>query len=107
MGKSGRGNRKKLKKVMMQPVEELYGEQEEYLSDYWEESNLEIEGDEELNSAVHYNQYALLQSVGKDCHSNMAAKGLSGEGYEGHFFWDTEMYAIPCFTITGRRLRRH
>ncbi len=91
---------KKLKKVMMQPVEELYGEQEEYLSDYWEESNLEIEGDEELNSAVHYNQYALLQSVGKDCHSNMAAKGLSGEGYEGHFFWDTEMYAIPCFTIT-------
>lgn len=91
---------KKLKKVMMQPVEELYGEQEEYLSDYWEKSNLEIEGDEELNSAVHYNQYALLQSVGKDCYSNMAAKGLSGEGYEGHFFWDTEMYALPCFTIT-------
>lgn len=89
-----------LKKVIGQPVEELYHEQEEYLADFWEKSNLEIEGDEELNCAVHYNQYALLQSVGKDCHSNMAAKGLSGEGYEGHFFWDTEMYVLPCFIIT-------
>lgn len=91
---------KELKKVILQPVEELYHEQEEYLADFWEKSNLEIEGDEELNCAVHYNQYALLQSVGKDCKSNMAAKGLSGEGYEGHFFWDTEMYALPCFIIT-------
>ena len=91
---------KELKKVILQPVEELYCEQEKYLTDFWERSDLEIEGDEELNCAVHYNQYALLQSVGKDCHSNMAAKGLSGEGYEGHFFWDTEMYALPCFIIT-------
>lgn len=89
-----------LKNIMEQPVKELYIEQESYLAEYWERSNLEIEGDEDLNCAVHYNQYALLQSVGKDCNSNMAAKGLSGEGYEGHFFWDTEMYAIPCFTIT-------
>ena len=89
-----------LQRVIVQPVEELYREQEEYLSNYWEHSNLEIEGDENLNCAVHYNQYALLQSVGKDCFGNMAAKGLSGEGYEGHFFWDTEMYALPCFTIT-------
>lgn len=91
---------KELKKVILQPVEELYQKQEEYLADFWEKSNLEIEGDEELNCAVHYNQYALLQSVGKDCKSNMAAKGLSGEGYEGHFFWDTEMYALPRFIIT-------
>lgn len=91
---------KELKKIILRPVEELYHEQEKYMADFWEKSNLEIEGDEELNCAVHYNQYALLQSVGKDCHSNMAAKGLSGEGYEGHFFWDTEMYALPCFIIT-------
>ncbi len=97
---------KGLRNVMRQPVEELYREQEEYLSDYWEKSNLEIEGDEELNSAVHYNQYALLQSAGKDRYSNMAAKGLSGEGYEGHFFWDTEMYALPCFTITQPELAK-
>ncbi len=97
---------KGLRNVMRQPVEKLYHEQEEYLSDYWEKSNLEIEGDEELNSAVHYNQYALLQSAGKDRYSNMAAKGLSGEGYEGHFFWDTEMYALPCFTITRPELAK-
>lgn len=90
----------KMSKIMKQPVEMLYREQEEYLSNYWENCDLQIGGDEDLNSAVHYNQYALLQSVGKDCRSNIAAKGLSGEGYEGHFFWDTEMYALPYFMLT-------
>lgn len=97
---------KGLEAVMKQPAGELYREQEEYLTRYWEECDLEIEGDEDLNRAVHYNQYALLQSAGKDCKSNVAAKGLSGEGYEGHFFWDTEMYAIPCFIITRPEIAR-
>ena len=51
--------------------------------------------------AVRYNLYQLLQSAGKDEHSNIAAKGLSGEGYEGHYFWDTEMYMQPFFTLTN------
>lgn len=96
-----------LQRVMERPVAELFKEQEEYLLLYWEQCNLEIEGDLDLNRAVHYNQYALLQSVGKDCFSNIAAKGLSGEGYEGHFFWDTEMYTLPCFTITYPEFARN
>lgn len=85
--------------VMEVPAEKLYDEQEQYLAGFWEAGLLEIEGDEDLNLAVHYNMYALLQSAGRDCHGNMAAKGLSGEGYEGHFFWDTEMYAMPSFLM--------
>jgi alpha,alpha-trehalose phosphorylase len=61
---------------------------------------VEIHGDEELDSSVHYNLYQLIQSVAKDPHGNIAAKGLSGEGYEGHYFWDTEMYLQPFFTLT-------
>lgn len=89
-----------LEEVLKVPVEELYEEQRCYLSDYWERAFLEIKGDEQLNEAVSYNMYELLQSVGKDRYCNVAAKGLSGEGYEGHYFWDTEMYIEPYFLLT-------
>ncbi len=44
--------------------------------------------------------YQLLSSAGKDEHSNICAKGLSGGGYEGHYFWDTEIYMVPFFMLT-------
>lgn len=85
----------------------LYEEQKDYLTDFWNQSSLEIDGDEQLNLAVCYNLYQLIQSVGKDEHSNIAAKGLSGEGYEGHFFWDTEMYMQPFFTLTNPNIAKN
>lgn len=84
----------------------LYQEQETYLKEFWERSMLELDGDEELNLALHYNTYQLLQSVGKDDYSNIAAKGLSGEGYEGHYFWDTEMYIQPFFVLTNPEISK-
>ena len=78
----------------------LYHEQREYLKDYWSKASIEIEGDEELSLAVNYNLYQLIQSVSKDEFGNIPAKGLSGEGYEGHYFWDTEMYIQPFFMLT-------
>ncbi|ROR31525.1 alpha,alpha-trehalose phosphorylase [Mobilisporobacter senegalensis] len=88
-------------------LEEHYKKQREYLTDYWNQTSLEIEGDDELSLAVRYNLYQLIQSVGKDEHSNIAAKGLSGEGYEGHFFWDTEMYIQPFFTLTNPKIAKN
>lgn len=79
----------------------------EYLKEYWNQSALEIEGDDELSLAVRYNLYQLIQSVGKEEHSNIAAKGLSGEGYEGHFFWDTEMYIEPFFVLTNPKIAKN
>jgi len=83
------------------PPSQLYQAQEKYLDQYWKRNMVEIKGDDDLNLAVHYNMYQLLQSVGKDRFCNIAAKGLSGEGYEGHYFWDTEMYIQPCFLLTS------
>lgn len=88
-------------KALSKPIEKHYEEQRLYLRNYWEHSLLEIDGDEELDIAVRYNLYQLIQSVGKDRYGNIAAKGLSGEGYEGHYFWDTEMYIQPFFTLTN------
>ncbi|MDF2820453.1 MAG: family 65 glycosyl hydrolase [Clostridiales bacterium] len=79
----------------------IYGYQTEYLNKYWDNCFLDIDGDDDLSLAVSYNMYQLIQSVGKDEYSNIAAKGLSGEGYEGHYFWDTEMYIQPFFTLTN------
>jgi len=85
----------------------LYQKQRDYLDKFWNECDMEVYGDPELNIAVRYNLYQLMQSVGKDRYSNIAAKGLSGEGYEGHYFWDTEMYMQPFFTLTAREVSKN
>ena len=55
---------------------------------------------------MQFNLYQLFQSAGRDGLCSIAAKGLSGEGYEGHYFWDTEMYMMPFFTLTMPQLAR-
>ena len=77
--------------------EELCKAQKAFLDDYWENANVEIEGDPALQQGVHFNTFHLLQSVGRDGKTNIAAKGLTGEGYSGHTFWDSEGFAVPFF----------
>lgn len=89
------------------PIEELYDQQKQYLSDFWSRSHMLIEGDKELEDAVCFNMYQLLCAAPHDSHSGIAAKGLSGEGYEGHFFWDTEMYVVPFFLMTDPKLAKN
>ncbi len=68
---------------------------------------MKIDGDAELQEGIRFNLYQLLQSVGKDPVSNIAAKGLSGEGYEGHYFWDTEIYMFPVFLMTNPEIAKN
>lgn len=99
--------RAEMEQALSIPLEKIYQDQREYLRRYWDNCDLEIEGDCDLSLAVHYNMYQLIQSVGKDKYSNIAAKGLSGEGYEGHYFWDTEMYIQPFFTLTNPKISKN
>jgi alpha,alpha-trehalose phosphorylase len=82
-------------------------EQKKYLEAFWANSDVIIQGDDKLQQGVRYNVFQLLQSVGKDKYSNIAAKGLSGEGYEGHYFWDTEIYMLPFFLLTEPHLAKN
>lgn len=75
--------------------------QEAYLSDFWNHADVQIEGDDATLQGIRFNMYHLLQSVGRDGLTNIAAKGLTGEGYEGHYFWDTEIYILPFFIYTN------
>jgi alpha,alpha-trehalose phosphorylase len=80
--------------------EEAAAEQKEELDRFWQTADVRIEGDDALQEGIRFNLFHLLQSAGRDRHSNIAAKGLSGEGYEGHYFWDTEIYMLPVFLMT-------
>jgi len=92
-------------------MERLLIEQAEWLADFWQASRVTVEGDEQLQLALDYDVFELLQSTGRDGVSNVAAKGLSGEGYEGHTFWDSEIYVFPFFLwtnpATARELLRY
>nr|WP_252899422.1 hypothetical protein [Lactococcus fujiensis] len=80
--------------------EQLKAEQEVIFAEFWDKSDIQIEGDEELQKGIRVNLYHLFNSAGRDGKTNFAAKGLTGEGYEGHYFWDTEMYLLPFFIYT-------
>ncbi|MRH44019.1 family 65 glycosyl hydrolase [Aquibacillus halophilus] len=80
--------------------------QEQYLQEFWQKSDVEIDGDYHLQEGIRFNLFHLLQSAGRDKYSNISAKGLSGEGYEGHYFWDTEIYMFPVFLMSDPNLAK-
>ncbi|MBM7561680.1 glycoside hydrolase family 65 protein [Fusibacter tunisiensis] len=88
-------------------VSNLEKRQVNYLDEYWRLADIEIEGNMRDQRAVRFMMYQLLQSVGTDAFSNISAKGLSGEGYEGHYFWDTEIYVIPILLINQPERVKH
>ena len=79
----------------------LIEDQKKFMDEFWYVSDVEIKGDEELQQGIRFNMFHLLQSAGRDGRTSIGAKGLTGEGYEGHCFWDTEMYALPFFLYSS------
>lgn len=84
----------------------LKQEQIDFLYDFWYATDVVIKGDDELQRGLRFNMYHLLQSVGRDGRTNIAAKGLTGQGYEGHTFWDTEIYMLPFFLYNNPGISR-
>jgi alpha,alpha-trehalose phosphorylase len=74
--------------------------QREYLDDYWTRADVEIEGDTELQVAVRFSMFHCLQAAARAEQRAIPAKGLTGPGYDGHTFWDTETYVLPVLTYT-------
>ena len=98
--------KEKISQVLKNGLDSYYEEQKNYLSRFWNHTAMEIDSNTDVNKAVNFNIYQLLQSAASDSNCNIAAKGLSGEGYEGHYFWDTEMFMLPFFTLTNPELAK-
>jgi len=75
--------------------EGLVAEQREYLDTFWEGADVEIEGDAEVQQAVRFGLFHVLQAGARNEGRCIPAKGLTGPGYDGHTFWDTESYVLP------------
>lgn len=86
--------------------EGLLAEHRQFLAGFWETADVLIEGDDLLQRGIRFNLFHLLQSAGRDGRTAIAAKGLTGLGYEGHFFWDTEIYVLPFFLYTRPEIAR-
>ncbi|MDQ8045174.1 MAG: glycosyl hydrolase family 65 protein [Patulibacter sp.] len=74
--------------------------QRKYLDDYWAAADVEIDGDDELQRAVRFAQFQTLQAAARAERRGIGAKGLTGPGYDGHAFWDSETYILPVLTYT-------
>ena len=85
---------------------QLKNEQVSYLNDFWKTSRVLIESDEIKQEHIDLCLYVMLCSAGRDDKTSIAAKGLSGEGYEGHYFWDCETYIYPFFLNTNKRIAK-
>ncbi|MFS0674297.1 glycoside hydrolase family 65 protein [Ornithinibacillus sp. 179-J 7C1 HS] len=94
------------KKITNLSFHDLLHLQEEYLASFWKNTDVCIYGDDKIQEAIRFNLFHLLQSAGQDGKTSIAAKGLSGEGYEGHYFWDTEIYLLPMFIMTNPELAK-
>jgi alpha,alpha-trehalose phosphorylase len=86
--------------------EELQREQREFLADFWNCADVILESGSNVQQALRFNLFHVLQSSGRNGKTSIAAKGLTGEGYEGHYFWDTEIYVCPFFTYTNPEFAR-
>jgi alpha,alpha-trehalose phosphorylase len=86
--------------------ERLLREQRELLDQHWDEADVEIEGDDELQQAVRVGMFHVLQAGLRAERQPIPAKGLTGPGYDGHTFWDTEAYVLPVLTYIAPHAAR-
>jgi alpha,alpha-trehalose phosphorylase len=78
----------------------LLDEQRQYLDEFWAGADVQVEGDDELQQAVRFSLFHVLQSGARAEGRAIPAKGLTGPGYDGHAFWDTETFVLPVLTYT-------
>jgi alpha,alpha-trehalose phosphorylase len=78
----------------------LLAEQRAYLDEFWDGADVEVEGDAEIQQAVRFGLFHILQAGARAEYRPIAAKGLTGSGYDGHTFWDTETFVLPVLMYT-------
>ncbi len=78
----------------------LLDEQRSFLDDFWAQADVEVEGDPAIQQAVRFAEFQILQASARGERRPIPAKGLTGPGYEGHAFWDSEIFVLPVLTLT-------
>ena len=105
-----------LDRLMNQGFKTFLASQEQYLDDFWRRSDVQIRDvmadrtkrtTVEIQQAIRFNLFHILQASARAEDVGVPAKGLTGQAYEGHYFWDTEIYLLPFLTYTSPRIARN
>ena len=85
----------------------IIAQQRAWLDAIWQRSDVEIGGQPALQQAVRWNLFQLIQASARAEGTGVPAKGVTGSGYDGHYFWDTEIYVLPFLTYTSPHYARN
>ena len=103
-------------RVTAQGFSQLLSSQEQYMQDFWGRSDVRVKDIRqertkrttlEIQQAIRFNLFHILQASARADEVGVPAKGLTGQAYEGHYFWDTEIYLLPFLTYTSPRIARN
>jgi alpha,alpha-trehalose phosphorylase len=95
-----------LRRASTAGVEALRDEQRTWLDRFWADSDIEIDGSTADQQAIRWNLFQLAQASACVNEQGIAAKGVTAQGYDGHYFWDTEIYVIPFLAYTNPEAAR-
>ncbi|MEP7184724.1 MAG: beta-phosphoglucomutase [Rhodanobacter sp.] len=85
---------------------ELARQQTHHLRQFWDNADLAVSDNANTELALRLNLFHVYQSTCRDGTASIAAKGLTGEGYEGHYFWDAEAFMLPAMVGVAPELAR-
>jgi alpha,alpha-trehalose phosphorylase len=98
--------RRTLDRVHEHGVEPEFAAQREWLDKFWERSDVVVHGQPALQQAIRWNLFQVAQATARAEQSGVPAKGVTGTGYSGHYFWDTEIFVVPFLTYTSPQMAR-
>ena len=92
--------RRTLDRARLEGVERQFERQRVWLDAFWERSDVRIAGHDDLQQATRWCLFQLAQAAARADGQGVPAKGVTGSGYSGHYFWDTEIYVLPFLAYT-------
>ena len=98
--------RRTLDRVKEHGIEPEFVAQREWLDGFWERSDVVVHGQPALQQAIRWNLYQTAQATARAEQYGVPAKGVTGSGYGGHYFWDTEVFVLPFLTYTSPQMAR-
>ncbi len=99
--------RRTLDRVRDKGFEHYWDAQRRWLDGFWLNADVVIEGQPAIQQATRWCLFQLAQATARSDQHGIPAKGLTGSGYEGHYFWDTEIYLVPFLVHTNPRVARN
>jgi alpha,alpha-trehalose phosphorylase len=81
-------------------------EQQQWYARFWDAADVRVE-DEPLQQAIRFNLFSIAQASARADQQGVPAKGVTGSGYEGHYFWDSEIYVAPFLSYTQPDVARN